>query len=200
MDDFSDISIEYLYLAYRKAKADAYYESTHFHALAYVAYEKNLDRNIRALHDRLTSSNPSWSVDKGFASGHVYAPKGVSTPEQSGEDRLFYRFLDPIEEWNRVSQKTRAEAEFRLLIVPKVDFQIVSALWIIAVGHRYDSILDPSVCYGNRVRRYTTRKRGELGEINLDCVGLFPPYFSGYGRWPENALPPMPKPLEPDHP
>ena len=135
MKDFAEISIEHVYLAYRKAKAEAYYESTHFHALAYVTYERNLDKNIRALHTRLTGEKATWSVDKAFASGHVYAPKGISAPEQSMEDRLFYRFLDPIEEWNRVTQEVRADAEFRLLIVPTVDFQIVSALWIMAVGH-----------------------------------------------------------------
>lgn len=36
------ISLGDLYVAYRKAKVEAYYENTHFHALAFTEYEQNL--------------------------------------------------------------------------------------------------------------------------------------------------------------
>lgn len=191
MNAFSDISLGDLYLAYRKAKSDAYYENTHFHALAYVRYERHLDLNLRRLRTRLRHED--WSSDTTFLGGYVYAPKSVANSDDPIEDGgLFYRFLDPLEEWHRRARKrggTRAEAVFRLMIVPTVDFQIISALWLMLVGHVYDGVLDSSVCYGNRLRRKRpTSEKTNIGEINLDCNGLFPPYFSGYSRWRENGL------------
>lgn len=40
------VTVGDLYVAYRKAKADAYYEISHFHALAYTEYEQNLQGNL----------------------------------------------------------------------------------------------------------------------------------------------------------
>jgi hypothetical protein len=42
-------SLADLYLAYRKAKAEAFYENTHFHALAFSRYEQHLDKNPGAI-------------------------------------------------------------------------------------------------------------------------------------------------------
>jgi hypothetical protein len=184
-------SIEQLYIAYRKAKAEAFYEGTHFHALAFTEYERALDRNLRRLLAKLTSKTHRWSRDSALVSGFSYAPKDVQKIDESGTEGVFYRFLDPLEEWNRLwpnSAGERAAAEFRLMITPTVDFQIISALWLLKVGHAYDAVLDPAVCYGNRLRR---RRRGadeRIGSINLDCVGMFPPYFSAYKQWRENGL------------
>lgn len=44
------ISLGDLYVAYRKAKVEAYYENTHFQALAFTEYEQNLHRNLERLH------------------------------------------------------------------------------------------------------------------------------------------------------
>ena len=187
------IGLEHLYLSYRKAKAEAYYESTHFHALAFAEYERTLERNLRRLLGRLKVREPEWTTDLSFIGGHSYAPKAVDRAPIAEDDAVFYRCLDPLEEWERLwpaGADKPANAEFRLVITPTVDFQIVSALWLLAAGHHFDAVLDPDISFGNRLRR---RRPGPenvegLGAINLDCVGLFPPYFSAYRKWRAEGL------------
>lgn len=71
-----------LYVAYRKAKADAFYENTHFHALAYTQYEQNLDRNIKKLQKRLLDTSPNWQFDPIFIGDYAYMPnQGVRVLE-----------------------------------------------------------------------------------------------------------------------
>jgi hypothetical protein len=185
------LSLEHLYLAYRKAKADAFYENTHFHALAFADYEKDLDRNLRKLLTKLLSKRGDWSRDPAIVTGFTYAPKSVSARDEGNGDGMFYRLLDPREEWRRMwpgGNGRRATAQFRLMITPTVDFHVISALWILMVGQYYEAVLDPSYAYGNRLRRRRPQEGDELGPLNLDCIGLFPPYFGAYSKWRENGL------------
>src|SRR5688572_7435695 len=88
-----------LYLAYRKAKAESFYENTHFHALAFATYELDLERNLRRLLSRLATSPASWTSDAKWLGGFTYLPKSVSMPNVDAQERVFYRFLDPVEDW-----------------------------------------------------------------------------------------------------
>ena len=49
------ITLADLFRAYRKAKVDAFYESSHFHAIAYARYEKSLHSNLKRLLARLST-------------------------------------------------------------------------------------------------------------------------------------------------
>jgi hypothetical protein len=196
------ISLSDLYLAYRKAKAEAFYETTHFHALAFSEYETNLDRNLRALSAVLHDPRASWTTDASWLGGYAYAPKSVDLPQVNETERIFYRFLDPVEDWERQfanSRQKRVKASFRLVIVPSVDFQILSALWILKVGHKFDAALDPDLSFGNRLRRSRESEWTDSGiqrSINTDCVGLFAPYFSAYAKWRAQGLAAMRASLE----
>ena len=44
-----DVSLGDLYIAYRKAKVEAYYENTHVQALAFTEYEQDLAQNLARL-------------------------------------------------------------------------------------------------------------------------------------------------------
>ena len=70
-------SLGNLYVAYRKAKAEASYENTHFHALAFTKYEQTLDANLRKLSARLVTRKSDWQVDKEFIGDNAYLPKSV---------------------------------------------------------------------------------------------------------------------------
>lgn len=191
------ISLLDLYLAYRKAKAEAYYENTHFHALAFCEYEQNLDRNLRRLLRRLSSLDQARLQDPEWLGGHSYAPKAVQV-ESAAEDGspVFFRSLDPAEEWRRRwpgRDRLRANAEFRLVITPSVEYQIFSALWILKAGHKFDAALNREVSFGNRLRRRNAVGTLALGQrnsgtLNLDCLGLFDPYFSAYRSWRARGL------------
>ncbi len=204
MTDSKDrfISLSDLWVAYRKAKAEAFYENTHFHALAFIHYEESLEANLRRLYDQLGSGVSPWSSDRSWLGGYAYAPKSVELPEIPDTERIFYRFLDPIEDWRRQwddGSRKRVKASFRLVITPSVNFQIISALWVLKVGHKFDAVLDSNLSFGNRLRRAGELELNGPGvsrRVNMDCLGMFAPYFSAYGRWRAKGLHAMRQALE----
>lgn len=195
MNDIS-VTLADCVIAYKKAKAEAFYENTHFHALAFAAYEKHLIRNLQRLLATLQADGAIWSRNLQWIGGFAYVPKSVEPPDTDSERSIYFRYLDPVEEWERAFKsggEKRTKADFRLVITPTVDFQVVSALWIIKVGHKFDSVVNQSLSYGNRLRRQPREPQWSIpgaipGGINLDCTGLFAPYFSAYRRWRENGL------------
>jgi hypothetical protein len=188
-----DISLSDLYVAYRKAKVEAYYESTHFQALAFTAYEQQLHENLSRLHRTLLDPKSSWASDLSFIGEYAYLPKSIDcTAWDVGADGHF-QALDPLFDWAQRFQrsKRRALASLRLIIRPTVDFQVVSALWIIKAGYLFDSAINPKLSFGSRLRRSyggSGSKQSVESEINLGAIGLFAPYFSAYREWREKGL------------
>lgn len=194
-------SLGSLYVAYRKAKAEAFYENTHFHALAFTKYEQDLDSNLRELKSRLVSKKPDWSTDLHFLGDHAYLPKSVDCSSWETNTEGHFRALDPCRDWQYRFDESgdRARASLRLVIRPTVDFQIISALWIIFVGHLFDAALDRKTSFGNRIRRTYREPRDERirsPSVNLSTPGLFAPYFSAYREWREGGLNAMDAALE----
>lgn len=187
------VSLGDLYVAYRKAKVEAYYENTHFHAVEFTKYEQDLHANLTALHRILVESEGAWAKDLEFIGGMAYLPKSVDSSVWDHHEDGHFRALDPLLDWEQRFNESgiRAPAKLRLVIRPSVNFQIVSALWVIKVGHLFDGVINSSVSHGNRLRR----SYGEFGDVrvsepplNLTATGLFAPYFSAYRTWRENGL------------
>lgn len=202
---FSEMcSLGNLYVAYRKAKAEAFYENTHFHALSFTKYEQALDSNLRKLRKRLLERAPSWHTDLTFIGDHAYLPKSVDCSSWDANNDGHFRALDPRQDWQHRFNESekRAFATLRLVIRPTVDLQIVSALWIIFVGHLFDASLDRTTSFGNRLRRSNSglsdERVNEPG-VNLATPGLFAPYFSAYRDWREGGLSSMERALEADN-
>jgi hypothetical protein len=194
-------SLSNLYVAYRKAKAEAFYENTHFHALAFTRYEQSLDANLRKLRKRLLARTPDWQTDLAFLGGYAYLPKSIDCSSWDSDNDGHFRALDPRQDWqHRFSEAGNpAYATLRLVIRPTVDFQIVSALWIIFVGHLFDASLERNASFGNRLRRTygeSDDERMSTPGINLSTPGLFAPYFSAYREWREGGLSSMEHALE----
>lgn len=196
----SFISLSDLYVAYKKAKVEAYYENTHFHALAFTEYEQDLHRNLSILHAVLLDKNSKWSSNLSFIGDYAYLPRSIDCTEWDNDFDGHFRALNPLTDWERRFEeyKTQAITKFRLIIRPSVDFQVISALWIIKVGHLFDGAVNSDISYANRLRR----SYGEFGdvhspkpELNLTAMGLFIPYFSSYRKWRENGLAMMEKSL-----
>jgi hypothetical protein len=190
-----------LYVAYRKAKAEAFYENTHFHALAFTKYEQALDANLRKLRDRLVARTADWQTDLAFLGDYAYLPKSVDCKLWDGNNDGHFRALDPRKDWQHrfTESGKRAPASLRLVIRPTVDFQIVSALWIIFVGQLFDASLDRKTSFGNRLRRAYGRpidERINAPGVNLSTPGLFAPYFSAYRDWRERGLSSMDSALQ----
>lgn len=185
-------SISELYIAYRKAKAEAFYENTHFHALAFTKYEQTLDKNLRSLQQRLLDRH-GWEVDSDFLGDFAYLPKSIDTTAWENQQDGHFRALDPSQDWQRRFEESKkpAQASLRLVIRASVDFQVISALWILSVGHRFDATLDQSTSFGNRLRRaWEAPSEGQprSSTVNRSTPGLFAPYFSAYRSWREGGL------------
>lgn len=196
----SYITLDDLYNAYKKAKQEAFYEKTHFHAVVFTQYEQTLHSNLQKLHKELTKPKPDWFKNPTFLGGYSYLPKSLDTRGWDGEDGHFCA-LHPIEDWERRYGyfNKKAQANFRLVITPTVDFQIISALWIIKTGYIFYKAIDKSVSYANRVRElssYNSTTDTYETKINLDTPGIFSPYFSCYREWRENGLTAMQTALE----
>lgn len=181
------VTLADVYVAYKKAKAEAFFESTHFHALAFTRYEQALHKNLAKLHRRLVSKRDEWSKSLDFIGDHAYLPKSVDTAAWAAGEAGHFRALNPRQEWARqfTNSGTPALASLRLVMRPTVDFQIVSALWILKVGFKYDQQLDRDLAFANRVR---TLKAAGGRQANLVTPSLFSPYFSAYRTWREKGL------------
>lgn len=189
------ISLADLYLAYRKAKAEAFYDRMHPSALAFAEFEQNLRFNLESLYKKLISNGDTWKDDLPFLGSHLYVPKSVDQSRWATTQDVHFIDVDPIANWKRrfeQSKNKRLDAKLRLIIKPSVAYHIISALWIIKVGEKFERKLDHSLSFGNRLRRknehFNMLFGGECGELNLDSLGLFSPYFSAYQKWRANGL------------
>jgi hypothetical protein len=196
----SNITLDDLYIAYKKAKQEAFFEKTHFHAVIFTQYEQALHANLKKLLKELNSTTTSWFENSSFLGGYSYLPKSIDTNCWNNESGHFCA-LHPIEDWKRKHDHTKkkAEAKFRLVITPTVNFQIISALWIMTAGYKYYRTINKLVSYGNRIRElsaYNFTSGLYETRINLETPGIFVPYFSCYKDWRENGLSAMEKALE----
>lgn len=189
------ITLADLYLAYRKAKAEAFYDRMHPSALAFAEFEQNLRVNLESLYKELNSNGAAWKDDLLFLGGHLYVPKSVDQSSWISSEEVHFIDVDPIANWKRrfeQSRKKRLDAKFRLIINPTVEYHIISALWIIKVGEMFERKLDQSLSFGSRLRRknehFSKLFGGECGDLNLDSLGLFSPYFSAYQKWRGDGL------------
>lgn len=182
-----------LFKAYRKAKNDAFYDKDDFSAAAFLKYEQRLEANVRRLAARLNDPSKEWIHDLKFIGTHSFVPKQLEAPHVSGERAIHFATLDPLRDWERQcnGQGSPIKASFRQVMLPSVDYKVVSALWLIKVGEKYDRSLDKSLTYAHNLRRV-----GKNGPVALDAPSLFVPYISGYKAWRENGLQAMRGALE----
>lgn len=188
-------SMSDLFRAYRKAKADAFYDKTHFNALAFAAYEQRLDKNLARLLRRLLDPSSGWKSDLNFIGSYSFLPKSVDTPSTNEARDIHYATLDPLRDWEDQckQQKKRMTASFRQIILPKINYLIVSALWVMKVGEKFDSKLSRKLAFAHEIRRV-----GGQGAIAEEAHSLFQPYIYGYRRWRSNGLRAMREALDSD--
>lgn len=188
-------------LAYRKAKADLYY-STHASLLDIANYESSLRENLLALLIKLNGENEEWIAEPKFLGDWILTAKSISW-----DDRKKYRekngngliFSSPEEEWEHACDLLakdpdlkKPEAEFRLMAQCSMDFHVLSALWMLHVGHKYDAQLT-ECAYGNRLRRTQDGKH-----INPLSLGSFAPYLKPFRDWRDGGIAAMKAALDAD--
>lgn len=170
------VSLEDLGMAYRKAKVDMYYAGNPCW-LQLQAYEESLLQNLQQLKDKLGSTDSVWAEDKSFIGDWTLVAKGFGDFKKKNGDV----FSDPEIQWDICCQQAKPDAEFRLMAQPSIDFVVLSTLWIMKVGHKYDEKLK-DCSYGNRLRRKKN------GGINLYSLGTFSPYQQSFRNWRDNGI------------
>jgi hypothetical protein len=187
------ITLADLYVAYRKAKVDMFYERDHQTAMAFCAYEERLNENLASLHAMLSLTEPTWHRDIKFVGSYAYVPKALTPYRNSpmsgidGEtsDRRFVS-SDADRAWQTLSKRTPYKADFRIVGRHPVSFHVVSALWIQKVGYLYDGALE-KCAYGTRLRRRWSGDQ-EFGLPSPTSMGSFRPYTFGFREWRANGL------------
>lgn len=174
-----------LYKAYRKAKSDAFHDKTHFNSIAFANYEQKLERNLEKLLVKLEGEEGSWCRDVRSIGRYSYLPKAVEHPSVGDDRVIHYATLNPVTDWeDQCGRVGRAmDASFRLIIVPTVEYLVISALWIMKVGHKFDAALDRKLTYAHCLRRV-----GKFGPIAEEAHSLFVPYIDGYRQWRSHGL------------
>jgi len=73
-------------IAYRKAKADLFYERGHVNAFALSEYEDNLSPNLEALYQHLQLNSLEWMTSQTFCGDWSVISKAMmgSTKNQNG--------------------------------------------------------------------------------------------------------------------
>jgi len=183
-----NITTEQLYTAYRKAKKEAFGDTNCAHGLKFAAYEQSLASNLARLLRQINRATPAWHTDIGYLGSVTCIPKSVEPPDLDATgSQIHCQSSDPLEQWRRqCSAENPAEADFRPVINASVNFMIISALWVLEVGHLYDEKLDTRYAVGNRLRRWRPEMdapAGTPGRLNTLSPDLFQPYFTAYGKW-----------------
>ncbi|UWM64332.1 RNA-directed DNA polymerase [Enterobacter sp. CP102] len=196
----SFISLSDLYIAYRKAKQEAYFDTFHSNSIMYSNYESELHKNLKELHCNLTEKDSGWEDNVSFLGENLYIPKALNDSEWDKKQIMHYRSVDPNTDWSKrfKENKKKLQAEYRLIINASVNYQIISALWILKVGHKLEKKLNEKLSYGNRLRRYGSQEYSEEKDyvINVNANGLFIPYFTAYKSWRKNGLKSMERSLK----
>lgn len=188
------VSLEQLYLAYRKAKSDVYFERTQPMAEAFCAYEGNLHQNLETLRNKLIAPEPDWPRSVSFIGTFGYIPKGLKTPvtKTTAKVEPHFSLSDPDQAWEALLRKSKPDkpvVEFRPVAHLTVDMYIVCALWLNIVGHKYDACLE-ECARGTRLRRFRSSAHGKskVGDFHKQAPGSFQPYFAAYREWREQGL------------
>jgi len=179
-----NFTLQDLGLAYRKAKVDLYY-STNASLLSIAEYESQLTDRLRSLLDRLNGDDEQWVTNPEFLGDWTLVPKGIGL-ENLPKPGPGLIFASPTEEWEHICERAaweekKPQAEFRLMAHCSLDFHVLSALWMLKVGHQYDKRLSDSA-YGSRLRRT------EKGEINPLSMGSFKPYLKPFRDWRDGGI------------
>ena len=111
----------------------------------------------------------SWRSDLDFLGAVTCISKSVDPPRPHNKvPSAHCQVSEPMDQWQQeCSAGNPAHADFRPVINATVDFIVVSALWILEVGHIYDFWLDRRYAVGNRLHRWRPREDLLLGVAGM---------------------------------
>ena len=198
--NWGSLAVEDLLVAYRKAKADCFFENTFPTAIKFAEYEQDLLANLNDLLGRL-KSNSGFEKDKELLGDFRLLPKKLSTnrkPDSSENGHV--HFSKPERAVDSLFKNYDITPEFRIVGDFPVDTHIISALWINMVGRKFDAKLD-DCCYGARLKRIRNDQlfaEDDEKPFHISSIGSFSPYFQPYQKWRSDGLKAIRDELEKD--
>lgn len=188
---WTEVSLTDLFYAFRKAKADCYFERSLFVARKFVEYESSLPEQLTSLLASLQAGRIADVLTANLGSPRLVAKKLSAKPKSGRNIPNGHGFFSsPDRAFRHLCDTHELTPEFRLVGDFPVVMHVLSALWINRVGHKFDAALTNSA-YGSRLRRYRPEPgspEGTLGAYHTEAIGSFQPYFAPYRQWRERGL------------
>ncbi len=197
---WDNLTLADLLVAYRKAKADVFFENTFPTAIKFAEYEQDLLANLESLLQRL-QTQPGFAEDKALLGQFRLVPKKLGLERKGDAPSGHTHFSDPNRALEGLLARHELTPGFRIIGDFPVDTHVLSALWINMVGHKLDACLDETA-YGSRLRRVHTEElvnRQERRPFHITAVGSFEPYYQPYQRWRSDGLKAIRRELENGH-
>lgn len=201
---WQDVSLTDLFFAFRKAKADCFFERSICIAGQFTEYEQDLSRKLVDLLARLQAGQIEALFAENLGQTRVVAKKLGTAAKVLKKNAIpdgHSFFSDQARAFERLCSSHNLTPEFRLVGEFPVEMHVLSALWINLAGHKFDAALSKSA-YGSRLRRYRPEPgapKESLGDYHLEAVGSFQPYFGPYKEWRNRGLKAIRTELEAGH-
>jgi hypothetical protein len=203
INSWQDITLTELFYAFRKAKADCFFERSIYIAREFTEYENNLINNLGMLLEKLRAGDIDSLLKQNLGKLQTVAKKLTLEPKKT--DVESYKghafFSEPSRAFEYLCATHAIIPEFRIVGKFPINMHVLSALWINLVGHKFDGILSKSA-YGSRLRRYRPdpgSPKDTLGAYHLEAIGSFQPYFNPYRQWRNNGLQAIRSELKAEH-
>ena len=148
---WSEVGLTELFFAFRKAKADCFFETSVRVAEKFVHYEENLGERLSALLQRLQTGEVDEILTEGLGQPAIF-PKKVSVDAEPSTSSP-HAFFSEAKRTFQKAKKCGLSPEFRMIGEFSVEVHIISALWVNFVGQKFDAQLGSSAL-ASRLRRY----------------------------------------------
>lgn len=179
------LTLSDLVVAYRKAKADCFFENAFPTAINFAQYEQNLIKNLEGLLHRLKENEGITSQADLLGTCRFVPKKLVLTPRDSNVQSGHAHISNTKKSFEYICRVKNLNPEFRVVGDFPVDTHVISALWINMVGHKFDACLNDKDIYGARLKRVRSDDLNSSGPkaFHITAVGSFEPYFQPYKKW-----------------
>jgi hypothetical protein len=184
---WADVDLADLLGAFRKAKADCFFERSIYCAELFSSYEQNIFGNLENLLADLYEGRVAEVFERSRGRPRIFAKCLGAKPRRDNTPQCF--FSDAARAFERLQDSHELTPEFRLVGAFDVEMHVLSGLWINLVGHKYDQRLRGHA-FGSRVRRFghTELRDRPSGDYQYDAVGSFEPYFQPYRAWRDRGM------------
>lgn len=186
---WKNITLEDLVVAYRKAKADCFFENTFPTAIKFAEYEQDLLAKLNDLLENLQSNN-GFAQNKDYLGEYRLLPKKLTFAPKSGDRSAHVYFSKPERAFEHLIEHNEITPEFRIIGDFPVESHIISALWVNTIGHKFDACLEKS-CYGARLRRIHNDEvlnKNAPRPFHISATSSFPHYIYPYQQWRNDGL------------